>query len=103
MSKKIGSALHHVAGGTVFGYANAEIIGEGGKRQHVERRINPDESAIVQRIFDMAARGSGFKKIAKRLNYDRVPSARPRRDGRPRSWTPSSRMLKNPTFDVGPA
>jgi DNA invertase Pin-like site-specific DNA recombinase len=38
----------HVTGGRVFGYDNVEISGAGGKRSHVERRINADEAAVVQ-------------------------------------------------------
>ena len=38
----------------------------------------------------MAAGGMGFKAIAKTLNDEGVISPRPRRNGRPRSWTASS-------------
>jgi site-specific DNA recombinase len=43
----------------------------------------------VRRIFEMCAEGHGVKGIAKQLNAERLPSPRPRQ-GRPRSWTPST-------------
>lgn len=73
----------HVTGGRVFGYDNVRVDG------HVERRINPTEAAVVRRIFDMAAAGAGFKRIAKQLNDERVPCPRAQR-GRPAGWGPSS-------------
>src|SRR5437870_6521254 len=45
---------------------------------------------IVRRIFTLAAGGLGFKRVAARLNEEGVSSPRPRRSGRPRSWTSSS-------------
>ncbi len=92
--------LGYVTGGTVFGYGNVPVVGESGKRQHVERRINRDEAAIVRRIFEMVAADMGFKKLAKTLNAEEVPAPRPRRGDRPRSWTPSSIrwILFNPLY-----
>ncbi len=49
----------HVTGGRVFGYDNVEILGADGKRSHVQRQINPDEAAVVRRIFEMCAAGAG--------------------------------------------
>ena len=80
----------YVTGGSVFGYDNVDVLGDTGKRQHVERRINPAEAPIVRRLFHMAAEGLGFKRAAKTLNAERVPAPRPRRRGRPQAWTPSS-------------
>jgi DNA invertase Pin-like site-specific DNA recombinase len=37
----------HVTGGAVFGYENVEILGQDGKRSHVERRILADEAEVV--------------------------------------------------------
>jgi site-specific DNA recombinase len=79
----------HVTGGRVFGYANVEILGADGKRSHVERRINDDEAAIVQRIFTMGAAGQGLRTIAKALNGDRVPAPRAQQ-GRPSAWASTS-------------
>jgi len=105
-SQRTRDALHgkaergYVVGGTLFGYDNVAVIGETGKRQHVERRINRDEAAIVARVFEMLAAGMGFKKTAKTLNAEGVPSPRPRRAGRARAWTPSSirAMVFNPLY-----
>jgi hypothetical protein len=89
----------HVTGGTVFGFSNVEKV-ERQQRQHVERAINPAEARTVLRVFNMAADGKGFKRIAKQLNHEGLPSPRPRRDGRSRSWTASSirALLLNPLY-----
>lgn len=90
----------YVTGGAVFGYRNVEVLGDGAKRQHVVREIDPAQAEIVRRIFTLAAEGSGFKRIAAHLNQEGVPSPRPRRTGRPRSWTSSSirGVLLNPLY-----
>jgi site-specific DNA recombinase len=90
----------YVTGGTVFGYDNIEIVGESGKRQHVERRIHGEQAAILRRIFEMIAGGTGFKTLAKTFNAEAVLSPRPRRDGRSRSWTASSirAIVFNPLY-----
>jgi site-specific DNA recombinase len=73
----------HVTGGRVFGYDNVRVDG------HVERRINQPEAAVVHKIFEMAATGTGFKRIAKALNAERVPCPRAQQ-GRPNGWASSS-------------
>lgn len=79
----------HVSGGRVFGYDNVEVIGADGKRSHAERRINEAEAAIVRRIFDLCATGTGYSRIAKLLNEERALSPRPQQY-RPAGWSPSS-------------
>jgi DNA invertase Pin-like site-specific DNA recombinase len=73
----------HVCGGKVFGYDNVRVNG------HVERRINESQAAVIRRIFDMSASGSGYTRIAKQLNAEGVPVPRPPQ-GRPAGWGPSS-------------
>jgi DNA invertase Pin-like site-specific DNA recombinase len=75
----------HVTGGKTFGYDNIEVLATDGKRSHVERRINADEAAVVRRIFEMCADGSGLTRITKALNADGCPAPRPQR-GRPVGW-----------------
>src|SRR5262245_46438821 len=79
----------HCTGGKTFGFDNIEVLGPDGRRSHVERRINEAEAAVVRRIFEMSAGGSGLTAIAKALNIDRVPTPRPQR-GRPAAWIASS-------------
>ncbi len=84
----------HVTGGRVFGYDNFEVLGEPDAqgrqhRQRVERRINEAEAAVVRRIFELCAAGTGYTRIAKTLNAERVPCPRPQR-GRPAGWAPTS-------------
>ena len=84
----------HVAGGAVYGYDNVEVPsptpGPDGrsKRLHVVRRINSDQAAVVQRIFELYAAGLGITRIAKRLNAEHV--APPRRDRPHHGWAPSA-------------
>lgn len=84
----------HVTGGRVFGYDNIEVLGEpdaSGRRvrQRVERRINEKEAAVVRRIFELSALGTGYTRIAKTLNAERAICPRPQQD-RPAGWAPSS-------------
>ena len=70
-------------------YDNVPIADAGGRRSHVERRVNEAEAAIVRRIFELAASGVGQGRIARLLNEDGVASPRPQR-GRPPGWAVSS-------------
>jgi site-specific DNA recombinase len=97
MSRKARSG--YVTGGRVFGYDNVDIPGVDGKRAHVERRINEAEAAVVRRIFDLCAGGSGYTRIAKALNAERAPAPRPQQR-RPAGWAPSSvnEVLHRPLY-----
>lgn len=88
-----------VTGGRVFGYRNVDIcFGEDAHgrplKSHVERRIVPEEAAVVVRIFEMYAAGDGLKKIAKTLTVDGAPKPAPfaRKDGLApvAAWSPST-------------
>ena len=79
----------HVTGGAVFGYRNREVVGEDGRRSHVERAIDDAQAAVVRRIFELCANGSGKVAIAKRLNAEAAPAPRAQQ-GRPHAWAPSS-------------
>jgi site-specific DNA recombinase len=72
-----------VTGGRCFGYTNIRDA------SGVRREINPDEAAIVQRIFELTASGVGLTGIAKRLNDEGAACPRAQR-GRPGGWAPSS-------------
>lgn len=77
VQKKVRDAMErkaragHVTGGNVLGYDRQEVIVDG-RRSHVVRVINEEQAAIVRRIFQLAADGLGFQKIAKRLNGEGV-------------------------------
>ena len=87
--------MGHVTGGRVYGYDNVEITSSvldaygRPKRDHVERRINPEQAAVVRRIFRLCAEGKGMVSIARLLNDERLPAPR-NSHGRPVSWSPSS-------------
>ncbi|MGE3957580.1 MAG: recombinase family protein [Vicinamibacterales bacterium] len=89
----------HVTGGLVFGYQNVEVTGPNGERSHVERRIDPDQAAVVREIFELYAAGVGVRSIAKRLNDDRRLCPRAQQ-GRPNGWAPSSvwSVLRRPLY-----
>jgi site-specific DNA recombinase len=52
---------------------------------HVVRKINPAEAAVVRRISDMYADGSGYRHIAHTLNAQHVATPRAQR-GNPSGW-----------------
>jgi site-specific DNA recombinase len=80
----------HVTGGRVFGYDNFDVFETvSGKRSHVERRSNEAEAAIVRRIIELCAAGTGYTRIAKLLNAERAPAPRPQQ-GRPAGWAPTT-------------
>jgi len=69
----------HVTGNKVFGYDNVPVYNREPnadgthRRQHVVRRINPEQAKIVVKIFELFASGFGLSRIAKTLNEDRIP------------------------------
>ena len=80
----------HVTGGRVYGYDNVEVSAPGPdgrpKRQYVTRQINPEQAAVVRRLFERCAAGWGFTRMAKALNAEHV--APPRPGGT--SWAPTA-------------
>ena len=80
-----GNALHGLhTGGRCFGYNNTTTP------EGVRLTINNDEAIIVRRIFTLAADGASLRGIAKRLNKDHIPPARPRAGKRYATWCPSA-------------
>src|SRR5215831_17783550 len=73
----------HVTGGKVYGYDNVEVLGVDSVRQSVTRRINLEQAAVVRRIFELYAGGTGTLTIAHRLNKEGV------KPPRGRGWAPS--------------
>ena len=60
-------------GGKAYGYDVVRRITEGGDTDLGERRINPDQAAIVRRIFETYAAGASPRRIAFQLNQEGVP------------------------------
>jgi len=91
----------HVTGGRVYGYNNLEILSGlldaygRPKRDHVERRINEEQGAVVRRIFRLCAEGKGMVSIARLLNDEGLSAPR-NTVGRRISWSPSS--VRNVVF-----
>src|SRR5262245_41033054 len=84
----------HVTGGKVYGYDNIEILGPDGARARVARRINEEQAAVLRRIFELYAGGTGMLTIAHRLNAEGV------KPPRGRGWAPSGirEMLHRPLY-----
>jgi site-specific DNA recombinase len=72
------------SGGNSYGYDVVKRIGEDGEPIRGERRVNPEQAAIVRRIFTEYAAGGSPKAIARALNREKVPGPRGR------SWGPST-------------
>lgn len=58
-----------------FGYRNANRI-EGARVERGLREIDPDQAAIVRRIFKLYANGTSAKAIAQLLNAEGIPPPR---------------------------
>ena len=65
-------------GGNSYGYDMVKRVGDDGEPVRGERRINPQQAAIVHRIFGEYAAGSSPKVIARALNREKVPGPRGR-------------------------
>ena len=65
----------------------------------LERHINEVEAAIVRRIFELSAGGTGVSRIAKLLNAEHALCPRPV-IGQPAGWSPSSvrAILRRPAY-----
>ena len=87
--------MGHVTGGRVYGYDNVEIHSSvldaygRPKRDHVERRINEEQAAVVHKVFQLCAGGKDMVSIARLLNDEDLPAPR-NSQGRRISWSPSS-------------
>jgi site-specific DNA recombinase len=83
----------HVTGGKVYGYDNVEVLANG-TRQSVNRQVNPEQAAVVRRIFELYAAGIGMLTLAHRLNEEGV------KPPRGRGWAPSGirEMLHRPLY-----
>jgi DNA invertase Pin-like site-specific DNA recombinase len=89
-----------VAGCRVYGYVNEDVfdgvdVHGRPRKSHVRRRVDPVEAAVVRRIFQLYASGTGGKRIAKTLNREEAPPPKPfiRKDPttvRPPAWNPST-------------
>lgn len=85
----------HVTGGRCFGYDNLDVMSgrldAAGRphRSHVERQINDGHAAVIRRIFELCAAGSGKARIARKLNEEGAPAPRPQLQ-RPQGWTAST-------------
>jgi site-specific DNA recombinase len=92
----------YVTGGTVYGYDNVVVTDAQGRRSHVVRQVNPEQAAVVRRLFALTAEGRGHRLVAHQLNAEGAPAPRPRRPGGPTGWAPSSvRAILHRTLYTG--
>lgn len=75
--------------------ALASITSKCDADQHVERRINPAQAAIVTRIFELYAAGRGATTIREILNRENIPAPRPAN-----GWSETGVLyvVKNPLY-----
>ena len=74
----------YVTGGRCFGYRNVRT-----DTGHVTREIDPEEAAVVRRIFELCRDGKGTRRICQVLNAEGAPAPRAQQR-RPHGWVPSS-------------
>ena len=86
-----------VAGGRCYGYRNVPIedptkIAKYGRPSVVGVRaeVEPEQAAVITRIFEMCADGMSLAQMAKKLNGEGVLSPQPPRGRKQRSWATSS-------------
>jgi DNA invertase Pin-like site-specific DNA recombinase len=79
----------HVAAGRKYGYDNVAVTAADGSRSHVDRQINETEATVVRQIFERAAAGYGFRRIAHALNAEAAPAPRATH-GRRSGWAAST-------------
>ncbi|MFB3099807.1 MAG: recombinase family protein, partial [Acidimicrobiia bacterium] len=65
-----------IPGGNSYGFTIVRRILDDGSVSTGEREINPDQAAIVKRIFRDYADGTAPRRIAGRLNAEGIPSPR---------------------------
>ena len=90
-----------IPGGLAYGY---EVVpAAAGAREAGERRIKPDEAAIVQRIFTSYAAGASPRRLAHDLNAEGIPGpgGRPWGDTTIRGQSDRGTGLLNNTLYVG--
>jgi site-specific DNA recombinase len=82
-------------GGRCFGYRSVRD-GE----DAVRLEVNPEESSIIHRLFEMYAAGLSLKRIACQLNGEGVRSPQPQKGRLSRSWCVSSvrHILRNSRY-----
>ncbi len=94
-------------GGRVFGYRRVPIESETERDSHgrpiitgVRLEVDPDQAAIVRRIYARYAAGDSMKRIAIDLNDEGILSPQPQKGRISRSWCPSSvrHMLRNERY-----
>jgi site-specific DNA recombinase len=117
LSKGIGEKVHRgqrgrvlngfVGSGRVYGYRNVPIESPHRKGlygrplvESVKLEINPEEAAVIVRIFELFVSGLGCRGIAKKLNADGVPAWPHGQSERRRKWNECriQSMLRNEKY-----
>jgi len=96
-----------VSGGRCYGYKNVPIEDPTKTAKYgrpavigVRAKIDPEQAAVVVRIFEMCADGMSLAQIAKKLNSEGVLAPQPPRTRKQRAWVTSSirEMLYNERY-----
>src|SRR6185436_12708224 len=64
------------AGGLSYGYRLVREIGADGEIERGKREIDPDQAAVIRRIFEDYIAGRSPRAIAASLNQEGIPSPR---------------------------
>ncbi len=75
------------AGGRAYGYRSEPIFDDHRQILGYRRVIDPNEAAVVHRVFELYAAGYSPKTIVHVLNDEQVPPPRPARGRRLQGWT----------------
>ena len=66
------------AGDVCYGYrtepTQTRMVGVNEVKSHFKTRINPEEAAVINLIFDFKIKGLGYSAIARELNRRKIPS-----------------------------
>ena len=96
-----------IGSGRTYGYTNVAVETPGSrglygrpKVEGVRMVINPDEAAIVKRIFEARSSGKSQLRIVHALNAERIPSTLTRAGDPPREWNVQTvgRILSNEKY-----
>jgi site-specific DNA recombinase len=93
----------HWPGGKCYGYAKRDVYttaADGRQvRSHVLLEVLEEEAQVVRDIYEMYARGHGYRTIAHELNRRGLPAPRAQR-GRPSEWDSGTiyAVLRRPLY-----
>ena len=71
---QVGASLRGKKIARTYGYVAAPIISSDGRVEKGNRKLHPEQAAVVRRIFDEFNSGHSLARIARTLNKENIPS-----------------------------